>query len=90
MKLLLDHLGKFADILQIFQLFGVPYAIDKRGLIRPDLFERSEALEAAINSRSKATAYLTSSRIPLRQLIRASDMLPGFGFENECEGVCDV
>lgn len=56
----------------------------------PDLFARSEALEAAINTRRSAgdTAYLTSKLVPLREIVTAGAMLPGMA--EECEGVCFV
>ncbi len=57
----------------------------------PDLFERTEAMEAAINSRSDKPKYLTSRLVPIRELVTASAMLPfGASETEECEGVCFV
>ena len=57
----------------------------------PDLFERSEDMERAINERRTEPAFLTSRLIPLRQVRTAGAMLPGFDqTAEECEGVCFV
>lgn len=55
----------------------------------PDLFARAEQLEVAINARAKKPTFLTSRLVPIRELITAGGMLPGFETE-ECEGVCFV
>jgi len=59
----------------------------------PAKFADAVELEDVINARRSAKgqppAYMTSARIPLRQVRTAGSMLPGL-FGNECEGACDV